>query len=173
MLNNRLIQLFDTRYRAIWLLLIGLCLAMEVIALYYQYQLNEPPCVVCIHVRILLASLILLLGSGYLIRQFLLARVVVLVALLVNSAALIERSLELLGVERGLIMGSCSFNLGLPTWLALDQWFPFIFKVHSSCGYTPELLFGITMAEGLLVLSSLAVVLFLLLIWTAIFNKPR
>ena len=173
MLNNTLTQLFDTRYRVIWLLLIGLCLAMEVIALYYQYQLNEPPCVVCIHVRILLASLILLLGSGYVIRQFLLARVVVLVALLVNSAALIERSLELLGVERGLIMGSCSFNLGLPTWLALDQWFPFIFKVHSSCGYTPELLFGITMAEGLLVLSSLAVVLFLLLIWTAIFNKPR
>lgn len=173
MLNNTLIQLFDTRYRAIWLLLIGLCLAMEVIALYYQYQLNEPPCVVCIHVRILLASLILLLGSGYVIRQFLLARVVVLVALLVNSAALIERSLELLGVERGLIMGSCSFNLGLPTWLALDQWFPFIFKVHSSCGYTPELLFGITMAEGLLVLSSLAAVLFLLLICTAIFNKPR
>lgn len=173
MLNNTLTQLFDTRYRVIWLLLIGLCLAMEVIALYYQYQLNEPPCVVCIHVRILLASLILLLGCGYLIRQFLWARLVVLVALLVNSAALIERSLELLGVERGLIMGSCSFNLGLPAWLALDQWFPFIFKVHSSCGYTPELLFGITMAEGLLVLSSLAAVLFLLLIWIAIFNKPR
>jgi len=171
--NNTLTQLFDTRNRAIWLVLIALCLAMEVIALYYQYQLNEPPCVVCIHVRILLASLIILLGSGYLIRRFLLARVTVLLALLVNSGVLIERSLELLGTERGIIMGSCSFNLGLPAWLALDQWFPFIFKVHSSCGYTPELLFGITMAEGLLVLSSLAAVLFLLLIWTAIFNKPR
>ncbi len=144
---------------------------MEAIALYYQYQLNEPPCVVCIHVRILVASLILLLGAGYLIRPFLFARVMVLMALLVNSGILIERSLELLGTERGLIIGSCSFNLGLPTWLALDQWFPFIFKVHTSCGYTPELLFGMTMAEGLLVVFSLATALFLWLVLTAVFKR--
>ena len=171
MLKNKLTHLFETRNSAIWLVLIGLCLVMEAIALYYQYQLNEPPCVVCIHVRILVASLILLLGAGYLIRPFLFARVMVLMALLVNSGILIERSLELLGTERGLIIGSCSFNLGLPTWLALDQWFPFIFKVHTSCGYTPELLFGMTMAEGLLVVFSLATALFLWLVLTAVFKR--
>jgi disulfide bond formation protein DsbB len=42
---------------------------------------------------------------------------------------------------------------GLPDWFALDVWFPKLFKVWEPCGYTPELLFGITMAEGLLVFS--------------------
>lgn len=47
-------------------------------------------------------------------------------------------------------MGSCSFDLGLPSWLALDKWMPLIFKVQTTCGYTPELAFGVSMAEVLL-----------------------
>jgi disulfide bond formation protein DsbB len=47
--------------------------------------------------------------------------------------------------------------------LALQEWFPALFKVWEACGYTPELLFGITMAEALLVMSaSLVLVSFML-----------
>jgi disulfide bond formation protein DsbB len=67
---------------------------------------------------------------------------------------LLERSYQLLGTERGWIFGSCDFELGLPTWLDLQGWFPALFKVWEACGYTPELLFGITMAEALIVISS-------------------
>jgi disulfide bond formation protein DsbB len=42
---------------------------------------------------------------------------------------------------------------GLPGWFALDVWFPKLFKVWEPCGYTPELLFGVTMAEGLVLFS--------------------
>lgn len=63
-----------------------------------------------------------------------------------------------LGSERLTIVMSCTEDSGLPAWFALDKWFPLVFEVHEPCGYTPELLFGITMAEGLVVLSVVLVV---------------
>lgn len=45
-------------------------------------------------------------------------------------------------------------DLGLPAWLALDDWLPWLFEVQTSCGYTPELPLGITMAEALLAFSA-------------------
>ena len=74
----------------------------------------------------------------------------------VLSIGLLERAWMLLGIERGTVEGSCSFDSGLPAWFALDQWFPAIFKVWEACGYTPELLFGITMAESLVLLGAVA-----------------
>ena len=53
--------------------------------------------------------------------------------------------------ERGTIFATCKMSAGLPDWFALDVWFPSVFQVWESCGETPELLFGITMAEGLMV----------------------
>ena len=75
----------------------------------------------------------------------------------VVMAGLLERSWMLLGTERGFIEGSCDFDLGLPAWLALDQWFPEVFKVWEACGYTTELLFEVSMAEGLVAMSSVMV----------------
>jgi disulfide bond formation protein DsbB len=87
-------------------------------------------------------------------------------------AGLLERSYQLLGTERGWIFGSCDFDLGLPSWLALQEWLPSFFKVWESCGYTPELLFGITMAEALLVMSTLLMLASLVLA-AATFIKIR
>ena len=78
---------------------------------------------------------------------------------MLTAVGLLERSYQLLSIERGWAFGSCDFDLGLPQWLAVEEWFPSIFKVWESCGYTPELLFGITMAEALLILSSILLVL--------------
>lgn len=135
-----------------WLLLILSSLCFEAIALYYQYVLGFQPCVVCIQVRILLVVCLLVSLAGLCWRQHAAARIAALLTLLISYIALIERSWELLGTERGFIMGSCSFDLGLPNWLAVDQWLPFLFKVQTTCGYTPEIAFGFSMAEVLLAL---------------------
>ena len=84
---------------------------------------------------------------------------------------LFERSYMLLGTERGTVMASCNFDLGLPSWLAFDKWLPAVFEVQASCGYTPELLFGITMAEGLIVMSSALVIISALLSVTSLLKK--
>ncbi len=144
--------------RGWWLFLLLLGLGLEATALYYQYGLDEPPCVLCIHVRIgvllmMLAALIGLLGAG---------RLAHLLNLLVQ-AWLIERSWQLLAIERGWSFGECDMLLGTPDWLPLDRWFPLIFEVKTACGYTPLLPGGVSMAEALMGLFSLLGLVSLLL----------
>ena len=145
-------------------MLIILGLSLEATALYYQYVLDEWPCVLCIHIRIwilafiVLALLALLVGSnrwlspGY---------------HLVNTAIMVgfvERSWQTLAVERGWVFGECDMESGLPWWFALDKWFPAIFEVQTACGYTPLVVFNITIAEVLMLVSSSLLVVSLVLL---------
>ncbi len=147
------------RSRWYWLALAVLGLFMEAVALVYQYVLDYLPCVLCIHVRIWVVGLIGVALLGLLLRRSRPLRVMAHALTLVIGIGLLERSWMLLGIERGFVEGSCDFETGLPAWFALDQWFPTLFKVWESCGYTPELLFGITMAEGLILFAPALVLL--------------
>ena len=69
------------------------------------------------------------------------------------AVSLTERSYQLLGTERGFVFSDCGFDLGLPAWFAIEEWLPWLFRVETSCGYTPEIVFDITMAEALMVMS--------------------
>ena len=127
---------------------------MEAVALYYQYVLDEWPCVLCIHVRIwvsgfiVLAILALLIKhSGWATRFFHLTNSLLMIGF-------VERSWQTLAVERGWVFGDCNMDAGLPNWFALDQWFPALFEVKASCGYTPFIIFETSMAEILMVTSS-------------------
>jgi len=127
---------------------------LESSALYYQYVLDYMPCVLCIHVRILVLAIIILALLALRLRHLTTALLSTHILMTAVLASLFERSYQLLGVERGFIFGSCSMDSGLPSWFALDTWLPSLFKIWEACGYTPELLFGITMAEALIALSS-------------------
>ena len=142
-----------------WLMLLVIGVAFECVALFYQYVLDELPCVLCIHVRIWVFALILVSLSALWMRRHRLANLLSHVLTLVIALGLLERSYQLLGTERGFTFSDCGFDLGMPAWFAIDVWFPQLFKVQTSCGYTPELLFGITMAEALMVSSVLLLVL--------------
>ena len=145
-----------------WLALVAVGLSFISVALYYQYALEQAPCVLCIQVRILMLCLTLVAFNALILNNRwsgLIAHVLTVVI----AASLLERSYQLLGTERGFVFGDCGFDLGLPSWLALDSWFPALFRVEASCGYTPELAFGITMAEALIVFSAAFVLISLTL----------
>ena len=135
-----------------WLAILVTGLSLEAVALYYQYALDYYPCVLCIHVRIWVLGFILVAMLALFVRSFRYLRTLMHGLTVVLSLGLLERAWMLLGIERGTVEGSCSFDSGLPAWFALDQWFPALFKVWEACGYTPELLFGVTMAESLVLL---------------------
>lgn len=140
-----------------WVAIIVMGLIMEGSALYYQYALDYYPCVLCIHIRIWVMAVILLAVLALFIRKsrpLLMGAHVLSVGLFIG---LLERCWMTFAVERLMVDGSCSMDSGLPAWFALDKWFPWIFEVQEACGYTPEVLLGITMAEALLMISAGAV----------------
>ena len=156
-----------SQQRRYWVALLVIGFTLEAAALYFQYVLDEWPCVLCIHIRIWIAafmviSLFALLGHRFLIWVRLMHLLTV-----VSMAGFLERSWQVLGVERGWIFGDCDMDLGMPDWFALDKWIPAVFEVQTSCGYTPLLILNITMAEVLLLISTL---LLLLSLTTLVFS---
>ncbi len=150
-----------------WLALLLFCLVSEGGALYYQYVLEFEPCVLCIQVRIWLAAAVLIAVPMLFLCRWRLIPLLGHILVTIIMAGLVERSYMLLGTERGWVMGNCNFDLGLPAWLALEQWWPTVFEVQASCGYTPVLLFGITTAEALMGIS-VAMLIFSMLLMVAV-----
>lgn len=141
-----------------WLCMLATGIAMEAIALYFQYILDYGPCVLCIHIRIWIMALILIALTGLIAGRNRTAGILLHSLSLIAAIGLAERSWLTLAIERNLIESSCTMGSGLPDWFALDKWLPSLFEPWELCGWTPELLFGITMAEGLMLFSVLAVI---------------
>lgn len=141
-----------------WLYIIGGLIALAV-ALYHQHILEQPPCLLCIQIRLWISLLIMVAFTGLLLRHQKVINSAANLSMVVVAIGLTERCYQLLGTERGFVFGDCGFNLGLPTWFAIEEWLPWLYRVETTCGYTPEILFNITMAEALMVSS----VLFLLI----------
>ena len=142
-----------------WLVYIAGSLLLMAAAMYFQYIREEPPCLMCIQVRILLSLLIIIAVIGLLsTRKYPLMNVLANISTVLVAVSMSERAYQLLGTERGFVFSDCGFDLGLPAWLALDEWLPWLFRVETTCGYTPEIVFGITIAESLMVLSILLLV---------------
>jgi disulfide bond formation protein DsbB len=144
-----------------WVLLVLIGLSFECVALYYQYVLELQPCVLCIQVRIWVMALIVVSLAAIWVHRNAYMNLLAHMLTVLIALGMLERSYQLLGTERGFTFNDCGLDLGLPAWFALDSWFPAMFQVQTSCGYTPELLFGITMAEALIVFSAV------FLLWSA------
>ena len=141
-----------------WLVYIAGSLLLMAAAMYFQYIREEPPCLMCIQVRLLLSLLILVAVIGLLTRRHPLMNLLANISTVLVALSMSERAYQLLGTERGFVFSDCGFDLGLPAWLALDEWLPWLFRVETTCGYTPEIAFGVTIAESLMVLSILLLV---------------
>lgn len=145
-----------------WWAAIIVGLSLEGIALYYQYVLDEPPCVYCIHVRVWVLLGIVSALLGLLTKRYFLAQLTAHTGLITALGLFTYTSRKTVLIERGLYEGQCGMDAGFPAWFALDEWFPALFEVWTMCGYTPNFLFGLTMGEGLVyggwVLTFIAVV---------------
>ena len=128
-------------------------------ALYYQYFRDELPCTLCIQVRLWVSLFVIVSFIGLLSRNSKVMNTLAQVSIVLIAVGLVERSYQLLGVERGFVFSKCGVDLGLPAWLAIEAWLPWLYRVETSCGYTPEIIFGITMDETLMGLSVLLLII--------------
>lgn len=145
--------------RVVWAAVFLISVTMLAVALFYQYMMDTAPCVLCVHARLWVTGLAMLSAIGFLTGSKLSLQPLLAIVALGFAVGLGETSYGLLSTERGWEIGSCSFDAGLPAWFALDEWLPAVFMPLEPCGYTPELLFGVTMAEGLMAISILVGVL--------------
>ena len=153
----------QTRWYWISLLLAGVTLLA--VALFYQYALGDEPCQVCIHARLWVAAFTLIALIMLVTPQTSPLRVVGNVGVLIAGAGLFERARYLYRLENGIGDGSCQFQLGMPDWFAVDRWMPWLFEVRNLCSFTPEMLFGLSMAEALMAVGA---GICLIAVWVAI-----
>lgn len=142
-----------------WSAYIVAVLILLAAALYFQFVREELPCLMCIQVRLLVSLLVIVAFAGLFSRHNRVINSIAHLSVVMIAAGLTERSYQLLGTERGFVFGDCGFDLGLPGWFAIEDWLPWLYRVETSCGYTPEIIFGITIAESLMVLSVLLLLL--------------
>jgi disulfide bond formation protein DsbB len=133
-----------------WLAVIFVGLAMEGVALFYQYGLGEPPCGLCIQSRAWTLLGVLFAVFGVIANRLVALRYIAHAGLLVSVGFLWKVSREVVLVERGIIESSCGMDAGFPAWLPLQKLVPQVFEVWTMCSFTPNFLFGLSMGEGLL-----------------------
>ena len=133
-----------------WLGLGSFGIAILGVALYYQYALGDEPCQVCIHARLWVVALTFIALIMLVAPQTPLLRASGTLGVLIAGAGLYERARYLYRLENGIGDGSCQFQLGMPDWFAVDRWIPWLFEVRNLCSFTPEMLFGLSMAETLM-----------------------
>ena len=136
-----------------WLVCILTGVTLLGVALFYQHVMGERPCLLCIQIRMWISLFVIAAFIGLLICKNRLMNSIAHLWIVLIAIGLVESCYQLLGTERGFVFGDCGFELGLPSWLAVDKWLPSVYYVEAACGYTPEIAFGITMAEVLMVFS--------------------
>ena len=133
-----------------WLGLTLFGIALLGVALYYQYALGDEPCQVCIHARLWVVASTLIAFIMLITPQIPLLRALGNLGMLIAGVGLFERARYLYRLENGIGDGSCQFQLGMPDWFAVDRWIPWLFEVRNLCSFSPEMLFGLSMAETLM-----------------------
>ena len=151
-----------TKGRLLWWAIFALGSSLLVAALYWQYVLGDDPCQVCIQARLWAVGMGLVGALMLILPDTLLYRLAGFALTLLTAVGMGERAFYLYEIENFRGDGSCEFALGMPSWFAVDQWFPALFEVRNICSYTPEIAFGVSMAEALIGISAVVCVLALL-----------
>ena len=165
---STLLQLLQSRWY--WLAVALFGIALLGVALYYQYALGDEPCQVCIHARLWVVAFTLIALVMLITPQITILRILGNGGVLIAGVGLTERARYLYRLENGMGDGSCQFQLGMPDWFAVDRWMPWLFEVRNLCSFTPEMLFGVSMAESLMA-SAMGISLLALLALTGDLRK--
>ena len=141
--------------RYFWIAVTAYFLLMEAIALYYQYVLDTYPCALCVQIRAWVWGAVLFSAICAVMCKHFWWRWLGLTLSIACIAGGIYTSWYAWGVENGTIISSCSMGAGFPEFMPLDQWIPLLFAAEGFCGQSPDMWFGLSMVEGLLITLSI------------------
>lgn len=123
-----------SRSRIAWALLTLGAAALLGIALYFQYQLNMAPCVMCVYQRAALTGVILAGILGWLAPQHSLLSNVALLGWLGSASYGVLLAKQHVAYQfNPSPFTQCSTTTEFPHWLLLDQWLPSVFRASGDC----------------------------------------
>lgn len=133
-----------------WITVIIICIGLEGGALYFQEVIGLYPCELCIHTRVWLTGIALVCLLALFVRGYTWPRRIGLFALLALTLGLSRTTWQLMALDYGWGYESdCGLVSVFPSWAPFDEWLPILFRVQDACSATPEVAFGLSMADGL------------------------
>jgi disulfide bond formation protein DsbB len=126
-----------SKQRSAWLVLALSATVLLGLALYFQYQMNLQPCMLCVYARAALTGVILAALIALISPTNGLLRWIALFTFAASSVWGFMITQEHIGVEELVQSGglyTCSLFPEFPLGLPLDKWFPEIFNPTGMCG---------------------------------------
>ncbi|MCE9678594.1 disulfide bond formation protein DsbB [Shewanella sp. AS1] len=149
--------------RKAWIILFLSGLALEITALFFQHVMKLDPCVMCIYIRLAVIGIMLagLLGIfGY---QFKGLRALATLVWGVSAVWGVKLAYELVDIQTNANpFATCSFLPDFPGWMPLHEWLPWLFLPTGMCTDTPWEIFGVTMAQWMILAFTLYLIAFAL-----------
>lgn len=163
-----------SRNRTAWFLLFVFSLFFELIALYFQHQLNIAPCVLCIYQRtvifgIIIASLIALLSPKRFLLRFIALIIWIYCAV---KGFLIAYEQAIIQFEPSLFH-SCPLHVAFPKWLPLNTWFPAVFESYGMCSQKVWHFMTIEMSQWMMLIFACYIVVGMLVLISQPFRLPN
>ncbi len=160
--------------RPAWLLLALTALGLELTALYFQYYMHLQPCVLCVYERSSMALLIIAGILGFINPTLFLLRLSGYLLWAGGVGWGMFLSIKHSAIQMGLITGpaSCTFMANFPSWLQLDQWFPWVFNPTGYCEDIQWQFLGMSMPQTMILINAIYLVV-LIMVVAAEFKRPR
>ncbi len=144
--------------RGAWLTLAGGALVLELSALFFQYVLDQKPCVLCVYQRAALAG-VMLAGIIGAIAPRTPLRFIALIGWLAAAGKTLALAWEQTQLQlHPPLFATCDFFPKFPSWLPLNRWFPAIFTPSGNCTDRGWTLLNLSMSQWLVGISAVLLI---------------
>jgi len=157
-----------------WIMLALAALGLELAALYFQYQLNLPPCVLCVYERTAVMGILFSGVIAALAPWMLIFRGVAILIWGVSAGWGLQLAIKHTGMQLfPSPSNTCDFAANYPDWAKLDEWFPWLFQPTGFCEEIQWQFFGFTMPQTMIVVYALYLLALLLVVLSQFPGKQK
>lgn len=156
-----------------WILLGVSALIFELVALFFQYQMDLQPCIMCIYQRVAVFGIVV---SGFItaiMPNLMLMRLLGFGLWGVSAIWGMIIALEHVSIQTEtdpFAFAACERIPNFPDWFAIHEWFPAIFEARGDCGSIDWIFLGLSMPQWMIVVFALYSLAFVAVLGARLFT---
>ncbi|MBQ4831742.1 disulfide bond formation protein DsbB [Pseudoalteromonas sp. MMG010] len=159
--------------RAPWLLFSVIILGLELIALFFQYQMGLAPCIMCIYQRSAVLGLFVAGIVGSIKPNNLICRMIAFTIWGVASiwGFMLAREHIAMQTTTDPFAFSCEFEPNFPNFMPLHHWQPWFFEATGDCGNIDWVFMTLSMPQWMQIIFASTLVTLITLVAARIINN--